>query len=149
LLRPGSQRYSVTAGKLRNAGVSDDPMFYEATYTRGLTNIFTGYAGAQVSEHYQAYQLGLATGSIAGAISVDATHAISQLGNRAGGKKTGQSYRISYSKLFSETNSNVTLAAYRYSTAGYMELLTALQTREVVANGYDPNSIWRSKTVLT
>lgn len=145
LLRPGSQRYSVTAGKLRNAGVSDDPMFYEATYTRGLTNIFTGYTGAQVSEHYQAYQLGLATGSIAGAISVDATHAISQLGNRAGGKKTGQSYRISYSKLFSETNSNVTLAAYRYSTAGYMELLTALQTREVVANGYDPNSIWRSK----
>lgn len=149
LLRPGSQRYSLTAGKLRDAGVEGEPMFYEATYMRGLNNIFTGYGGAQLSEHYQAYQLGLATGSLMGAISVDATHSISQLGNKAGGKKTGQSYRVSYSKLIDETNSNITLAAYRYSTEGYMEFLTALQTREVVKNGYDPNEIWRSKNRFT
>ncbi len=149
LLRPGAQRYSITAGKLRNVSGSEKPMLYEATYTRGLNNIFTGYGGAQLSENYQAYQLGLATGSLMGAISVDATHSISQLGNKAGGKKTGQSYRISYSKLIDETDSNITLAAYRYSTEGYMELMTALQTRDAVKNGYDPNSIWRSKNRYT
>lgn len=149
LLRPGSQRYSLTAGKLRDAGVDGDPMFYEATYMRGLNNIFTGYGGAQVSENYQAYQLGLATGSLLGAISFDVTHSISQLGDRAGGKKTGQSYRLSYSKIFDETNSNITLAAYRYSTKNYMELLTALQIRETVQDGYDVNSIWRPKNRFT
>ncbi|QOV69995.1 fimbria/pilus outer membrane usher protein [Citrobacter sp. BDA59-3] len=149
LLRPGTQRYSMTAGKIRNTGISDEPMIYEATYMRGISNIFTGYGGVQVSENYQAYQLGLATGSRLGAIAIDATQSTSKLGNKAGGTKSGQSYRITYSKLIDETNSNITLAAYRYSTAGYMDLLTALQTRDAAQNGYDPNNIWRSKNRFT
>lgn len=148
LLRPDTQRYSLTAGKVRNSGVSDEPMFYEATYRRGLNNIFTAYGGAQISENYQAYQLGLATGSIVGAVSIDATQSNSKLGGNAG-SKSGQSYRVSYTKLFDETNSNITLAAYRYSTKKYMDFLTALQSRDAVKDGYDPNSIWRSKNRFT
>jgi outer membrane usher protein len=144
LLRPGSQRYSVTAGKVRNMGISDEPMFYEATYTRGLSNMFTGYGGTQISENYQAYQLGLATGSVLGAVSLDATHSESKLGGKAG-SKSGQSYRLSYSKLINETNSNFTLAAYRYSTEGYMDFMTALQSRDMATKGFNPDSIWRSK----
>jgi outer membrane usher protein len=131
LLRPDTQRYSLTAGKVRNSGVSDEPMFYEATYRRGLNNIFTAYGGAQISENYQAYQLGLATGSVVGAVSIDATQSNSKLGGSAG-SKSGQSYRVSYTKLFDETNSNITLAAYRYSTKNYMDFLTALQSRDAV-----------------
>ncbi len=148
LLRPDTQRYSLTAGKVRNSGVSDEPMFYEATYRRGLNNIFTAYGGAQISENYQAYQLGLATGSIVGAVSIDATQSNSKLGGSAG-SKSGQSYRVSYTKLFDETNSNITLAAYRYSTKNYMDFLTALQSRDAVKDGYDSNSIWRSKNRFT
>lgn len=148
LLRPDTQRYSLTAGKVRDSGVSDEPMFYEATYRRGLNNIFTAYGGAQISENYQAYQLGLATGSIVGAVSIDATQSNSKLGGNAG-SKSGQSYRVSYTKLFDETKSNITLAAYRYSTANYMDFLTALQSRDAVKDGYDPNSIWRSKNRFT
>ena len=148
LLRPDTQRYSLTAGKVRNSGVSDEPMFYEATYRRGLNNIFTAYGGAQISENYQAYQLGLATGSVVGAVSIDATQSNSKLGGSAG-SKSGQSYRVSYTKLFDETNSNITLAAYRYSTKNYMDFLTALQSRDAVKDGYDSNSIWRSKNRFT
>lgn len=148
LLRPDTQRYSLTAGKVRNSGVSDEPMFYEATYRRGLNNIFTAYGGAQISENYQAYQLGLATGSIVGAVSIDATQSNSKLGGSAG-SKSGQSYRVSYTKLFDETNSNITLAAYRYSTKNYMDFLTALQSRDAIKDGYDSNSIWRSKNRFT
>lgn len=148
LLRPDTHRYSVTVGKVRDSGVSDEPMFYEATYRRGLTNLLTLYGGVQASENYQAYQLGLATGSLLGSVSFDATQSHSDLGGNAG-KKTGQSYRVSYTKLFDETNSNITLAAYRYSTKNYMDLLTALQSRDAVRDGYDPNSIWRSKNRFT
>lgn len=145
LLRPGMHKYSFTAGKLRNSGLADNPLLYEATYQRGLNNTFTGYGGAQISENYKAAQVGVAVGSSAGAVSADITQASSQLGKNAGGEISGQSYRASYSKLINETDSNITLAAYRFSSSGYMDFLTAMQTRDAVKKGDDPDSIWRSK----
>lgn len=144
LLRPGVHQYSITVGKLRDSGVSDEPILYEATYQRGLNNTFTGYAGAQSSENYQALQLGTAVGTSYGAVGVDATQAFSRLGYTAG-NIAGQSYRISYSKLINETNSNVTLAAYRFSSSGYMDFLTAMQTREAAKQDVEQAEIWRSK----
>lgn len=149
LLRPGVHKYSMTVGKLRDSGVSDKPMLYEATYQRGLNNTFTGYGGVQTSENYQAAQVGTAMGTGYGALGVDATQSYSKLGNKAGGDLSGQSYRVSYSKLINETNSNITLAAYRFSSSGYMDFLTAMQTREAVKQGNDPSSIWRSKNRFT
>lgn len=148
LLRPGVSQYSATAGKLRDSSLSDEPMFYELTYTRGLSNLFTGYVGTQLSENYRAYQFGLALGTSLGAISADVTQSESQLGGDAG-KRSGQSYRLSYSKLINETNSNITLAAYRYSTANYLDLMSAMQTRDAIKDGLDPNSISRSKNRFT
>ncbi len=34
---------------------------------------------------------------------------------------TGQSYRLSYNKLFAPTHTNLTLATYRYSTQNYLQ----------------------------
>lgn len=143
-LRPGAQKYSITAGKLRDYNESEKPLFYEVTLMRGLTNILTTYAGTQISNNYHAVQGGAAIGTGAGAISADVTQAWSNIGGDAG-KLAGQSYRVSYSKLIQETDSNITIAAYRFSSSGYMDLQTAMQTRAEVRRGDSQDSVWRSK----
>ncbi|WP_213132935.1 fimbria/pilus outer membrane usher protein [Citrobacter sp. FP75] len=143
-LRPGAQKYSITTGKLRDYDSAEKPLFYEVTFMRGITNILTAYAGTQVSNHYHAAQMGTAIGTGAGAVSADVTQAWSDLGGDTG-KQTGQSYRVSYSKLIQETDSNITIAAYRFSSAGYMDLQTAMQTRDAISHGDNPDSVWRSK----
>ena len=44
-------------------------------------------------------------------------------------KLSGQSYRITYNKLISDTQSNIALAAYRFSTRDYLDLLRPWSTR--------------------
>ncbi|HAU5636291.1 fimbria/pilus outer membrane usher protein [Citrobacter amalonaticus] len=143
-LRPGAQQFSATVGKMDDYSTSEKPLFYEVTFMRGITNILTVYTGAQYSQNYQAVLAGGAVGTEAGAVSADVTQAWSHVGGETG-DLVGQSYRVSYSKLIDVTNSNITIAAYRYSSSGYMDLQTAVQTRDAVNHDEDPNSVWRSK----
>ncbi|QZN98065.1 fimbrial biogenesis outer membrane usher protein [Symbiopectobacterium purcellii] len=157
LLRPGSSRYAITGGEVRSDNLRDKPSLYQATYQRGLTNAITGYGGVQASENYSAVQLGAAVGTPIGALAFDATQARTRLDNpasaesqyRAGGAFNGQNYRVSYSKLISETNSNLSLAAYRFSTDGYMDFMMAMRTRNAAAEGYSPEAISRAKHRVT
>ncbi|PVZ79531.1 fimbrial biogenesis outer membrane usher protein [Serratia sp. S1B] len=157
LLRPGSSRYSITAGQLRSDNLREKPALYQATYQLGLTNIFTGYGGLQASKDYYALQLGVAMGTPVGALAFDVTQARTRIGSytddngqsSSGDNLHGQSYQVSYSKLISETNSNLSLAAYRFSTDGYMDFMTAMQTRDAVAQGYSPDSVSKAKNRLT
>jgi len=157
LLRPGSSRYSITGGKLRSYDLLDEPALYQATYQRGFTNAITGYGGMQASQDYYAIQLGVALGTAVGALAFDATQARTHLGNsnnrdgrhNADNSLSGQSYQVSYSKTINETNTNLTLAAYRFSTGGYMDFMTAMNTRDVVAKGFAPNTIWRARNRFT
>ena len=148
LLRPGNNRYSMTAGRLRSNSLRDAPALYQATWQRGLTNSLTGYGGVQASQNYYAVQLGAALGAQAGAFALDVTQARTHLGSSGGHAEnamSGQSYQLSYSKTVSATSSNISLAAYRFSTSGYMDLITAMQTREAVEDGLSTESIWRAK----
>nr|WP_237735457.1 fimbria/pilus outer membrane usher protein [Serratia fonticola] len=155
LLRPGSSRYAVTAGKLRSENIRGNPSLYQATYQLGLSNKVTGYGGLQLSEGYYALQLGTAVGTAIGALALDITQARTHLDSKSSGVNrsdnalSGQSYQLSYSKVISETNSNLSLAAYRFSTDGYMDFMTAMQTRDAVAQGYAPDSVWRAKNRFT
>ncbi|WP_431225430.1 fimbria/pilus outer membrane usher protein [Serratia sp. L9] len=157
LLRPGSSRYSLTAGEVRSDNLREKPALYQGTYQYGLTNAITGYGGLQASQDYYALQLGAAVGTPIGALAFDVTQARTHLGNstnangqhQSGNSLSGQSYQISYSKLISETNSNLSLAAYRFSTNGYMDFMTAMQTRDAVAQGYSPDWISRAKNRFT
>lgn len=158
LLRPGSDRYEMTIGKLRNSNISEKPALYQATYQRGLTNSITGYGGLQASKDYYALQLGAALGTSLGALAFDITQAKTHLGeipnqtterHSSDNSMSGRSYQLSYSKVINETNSNLSLAAYRFSTRGYMDYMTAMQTRDAVAHGNGANSIWRAKNRFT
>lgn len=50
-------------------------------------------------------------------------------------RRNGQSLRLSYSRVFSPTNTDVTLAAYRYSTSGFLNLTDAMTLRDLSLRG--------------
>ncbi|HGB5295787.1 TPA: fimbria/pilus outer membrane usher protein [Salmonella enterica subsp. diarizonae serovar 61:l,v:z35] len=104
LLRPGASRYEAVAGTYRQPNGRDGQPFYQATWQQGITNILTLYGGAQFSDGYQAYQAGSAVSTQLGAVALDITQAST---STVRDKLSGQSYRITYNKLVSDTQSNV------------------------------------------
>lgn len=147
LLRPGADRYEAVLGKADSDSLREKPWLYQATYQRGLSNALTAYGGLQGAADYRAVQLGTAVGTSLGAVGIDVTQSDSRLSRER--RQSGQSYRLSYSKTVNETNSSLSLAAYRFSTSGYMDFMTAMQTRERMAPGEGDNAVPRAKNRLT
>lgn len=143
LLRPGISRYSVTAGQVREIYLHNHPWLVQGTYQRGFTNVLTGYAGTVASRGYGAVLIGGAFNTPVGAFAIDLTHAHTQLPGPGG--SGGQSLKIGYSKLLTETNTNFSVAAYRYSTSGYLGLQDALLTRDLVRRGLGADTIQRQR----
>lgn len=146
MLRPGHDRYSITAGQVRNKRLLKEDNFAQATYQRGINNHLTGYVGTILSQNYQAYQLGSAVGTPIGALALDMTHSTTDI--LGGDKKSqqGQSYKLSYSKFWIPTNTNFTLAAYRYSTAGYYTFQDANLAQDYIRRGFTGASVSRPKS---
>ncbi|HCU2530999.1 fimbria/pilus outer membrane usher protein [Klebsiella oxytoca] len=149
LLRPGAHRYDVVAGRLNDPSLSFNPTLYQATYQRGLSNILTGYTGIQGSgAAYYAVQLGMAISTAIGAFSVDVTQARVHLKTTDETANSGQSYQVSYSKYLPDTDSNLTIAAYRFSTSGYYDFQTAMRAIDEEKRGGLASGIWRPKNRL-
>lgn len=142
LLRPGTQRYSLTAGTLRNRAVLHAPKLLQGTYQRGLSNSLTAYGGLQASENYGALLGGMALGTSLGAFSLDLTRAQTRTAQET---LTGSSVRVGYSKFFEETSSNVSVAAYRFSTRGFLDFTNAAQAIDAVSQGQSIESILRPR----
>lgn len=133
MLRPGMSRYSVMTGQFRDADSDMDPFIVQGQYQRGINNRITAYGGFQGLEDYTAMTLGSAFATPIGAVALDMTHSETSFDRRD--KETGQSYRLSYSKLITPTDTNLTLAAYRYSTENYYNLRDALLAQELEKKG--------------
>lgn len=124
--RQGGMKYEITMGKYHGGNLtqgSREPKFAMGTLLYGLPHSVTVYGGGLMASNYQSgvAGIGISLGE-AGALSADVTQARAQL---AGGNgqpdtwKTGQSYRVRYSKSLLSTGTSVDLAAYRYSTKDY------------------------------
>jgi len=138
LLRPGAWRYSATAGQIRNDFLTQDaPYFAEATYQRGISNLLTGYVGAQAAGNglYRSALVGTALNTSVGAFALDLTGAKTRFSNN-GGDYNGYSARVTYSKSIPSTNTDFALAAYRYSSLGYFDLQHAVQLDDAVRGGH-------------
>jgi len=133
LKRPGMTYYTLTGGVSRRDNMVYTPSVYQGTIQHGFNNSLTGYAGILGSDNYTSLLLGGAFGLPMGAISIDITGAETRYANQ---KDQGMSYRATYSKKVSQTNTNFTLAAYRFSTSGYYSFNDALQ----INNYYKKNS---------
>ncbi|APZ68598.1 porin [Salmonella enterica subsp. enterica serovar Wandsworth str. SA20092095] len=137
LLRPGASRYEAVAGKYRRPDGRDGQPFYQASWQQGITNTLTLYGGGQFSDGYQAFQAGSAVSTPLGALALDVTQART---STVRDTLSGKSYRITYNKLVSDTQSNIALAAYRFSTREYLDFAQAmeyqnLQKGDVVSAG--------------
>lgn len=124
MLRPGASRFSLSMGQYRDSNLNNTPNFLLGTWQQGISNLITTYTGGIVANQYQSLQGGLALNTGLGALAVDITQsrATGLKGNASGidEQMQGQSYRATYSKLLPETRTNFTLAAYRFSSDGYL-----------------------------
>jgi len=132
-LRPGVTRYSVVGGQYRNPNVDSAPSLLQGTVQHGFTNLLTGYGGSILSQNYDAAVVGAALNTDYGAFSTDFTHATTQFSKQTDRK--GDSVRVSYSKLLEPTNTNLAVAAYRYSSEGYLNFADAAQLQDYDRKG--------------
>ncbi|WP_312240102.1 fimbria/pilus outer membrane usher protein [Pantoea sp.] len=123
LLHKGISQFGIAAGELRDNRIRKKPKVVQGVYQYGLSNIITPYAGFQIANHYRAAAVGTAFNTLVGGISVDATRAQSEL--KEGKTSKGNSFSIAYTKHIAPTDTDLVLAAYRYSTKGYLTLSEA------------------------
>ena len=135
LMRPGVTRFDIAAGQLRDTTLQSRPRVVQATVQHGFSNRITGYAGVQGSEGYTAALVGAALNTRYGALALDITQAGASIPGY--GSYNGQSYRVSYSKIIPETNTSLSVAAYRYSTSGFLSLQNAEYARDYARRGMD------------
>lgn len=144
MLRPGVNRYSLTVGQFRDSDIDINPWIVQGKYQQGINNYLTGYTGIQASENYTALLLGAAFATPIGAVAFDVTHSEADFEKQA--SQSGQSFRLSYSKLISPTNTNLTLAAYRYSTENFYKLRDALLIRDLEDKGINTYASGRQRS---
>lgn len=130
-MRPGNLSYQFAAGKVRNY-YSVPNAFVEGVLQYGVNNSITSNTGARFANDYQALLVGGVYASELGALSVNTTWSHARVENDM--TKSGWRAEASYSKTF-ETNTNIVLAAYRYSTSGYRDLEDVLGVRRQEKGG--------------
>lgn len=129
-IRPGMWNYELALGRVRNY-YNVDNEFLEGVVQRGLSNRFTGNAGVRLAKDYEAYLLGGVMATQFGAVGLNTTysHAVAEKNKTQSGWRA----EASYSKTFT-TGTNLTLAAYRYSTKGFRDLQDVLGVRRAADN---------------
>lgn len=147
MLRPGTTKWEFGAGKLNNDSLHDAPQVGYATGYYGINNTFTGYAGLQYTDmDFYAGLLGIAVNTRIGAFALDVTHSQADVDNL--GSLSGQSYRLTYSKIIEATDTSFNIAAYRFSTEDYLSLSDAAQLNDDIKHGRDDRSIYNSSEEL-
>ncbi|MFP2469579.1 fimbria/pilus outer membrane usher protein [Pseudescherichia vulneris] len=128
MLRPGQMKYEATVARYRANGDTNanEPLFAQGSIVYGLNNVATLYGGIATSEDYLAANVGsgIALGAL-GSISADITVARARLDNDE--SSTGKSLRLQYTGKIDSTDTNFSLAGYRYSSEGYYSFADANQ----------------------
>ncbi|KAB2498970.1 fimbria/pilus outer membrane usher protein, partial [Enterobacter hormaechei] len=122
LQREGRWKYDLVAGDYRSGNSEQDtPFFTQGTMIAGLADGYTLYGGTQLASRYTAIAIGAGKNlGDWGAVSLDLTHARSQLADDS--RHEGQSLRFLYAKSLNGFGTNFQLLGYRYSTKGFYTL---------------------------
>ncbi|MFK2874295.1 fimbria/pilus outer membrane usher protein [Dyella lipolytica] len=147
LLRPGITRFDIAVGQLRDATIQDKPAVVQATVQHGFNNLLTGYAGIAGSQGYGALLAGAAINTRYGALAMDVTEADAHI--RGYSTQSGQSVRLTYSKIIPSTGTTLSVATYRYSTGGFLSLTQAEQARDYARQGINAFDVVPQQIVPT
>jgi outer membrane usher protein len=147
LLRPGITRFDIAAGELRDTTIQHKPPVVQATVQHGFNNLLTGYTGMAISQGYGAVLAGAAINTRYGAFAVDVTQANARIPGYS--TQSGQSVRLTYSKVIPSTHTTLSVATYRYSTGGFLSLTQAEQARDYVRRGINAFGVVTQPVVQT
>ncbi|HDF2343344.1 TPA: outer membrane usher protein [Morganella morganii] len=151
LTRPGLVRYKVALGKPSEYDHRvKGPEFISSEFSWGVSNGWSVYGGGLFAGKYTAVSAGIGRDLLMlGALSADITQSRASLPD--GETKKGGSYRLSYSKRFDATNSQVTFAGYRFSERDFMTMSQYLNARyhnsAVTGNGKEMYTMTFSQTL--
>ncbi|ASV56845.1 outer membrane usher protein PapC [Lelliottia jeotgali] len=129
LTRPGTVRFKMATGKPSDYGhhVIGDA-FATGEASMGISNGWSVFGGVLAAGDYNSAAVGIGRDLLAfGAMSFDITQSHAKL--EEGVVKKGGSYRLSYSKRFDATDSQVTFAGYRFSERNFMSMSQYLNAR--------------------
>lgn len=143
LLRPHTTRFSLAMGELNFDGGGSGDWFVQGAVQRGISNHLTAYAGAAGAPGYVSALVGVALNTPLGAVAVDATLAQARIIPKD--PDQGYTVRLSYSKVVPGLLTNVSVAAYRHSSSGFWSLRDAMEAREAIRLGLDPQSVPRQR----
>ena len=147
MLRPGATRWDVGLGELNDDSLIDAPKVGYGTLYYGLNNTFTGYIGAQYSDmDFYAGILGLAMNTSIGAFALDATQSHANIEGL--NTLSGQTYRLTFSKMIEATDTSFNVAAYRFSTEDYLSLNDAAQRQDSITRQKYSNRSYASNDAL-
>lgn len=146
LLHKGIYQYGLVAGEFRDSRVRKKPKLVQGIYQYGLSNILTLYGGFQLASYYRAVATGSAINTSLGGVSVDVTHADGRTNRNR--KSKGNSFRIGYAKYLAPTDTDVVLAAYRYSSRDYYTFPEASLARYGSDHLYDVNYRVRNRLTM-
>lgn len=132
LTRPGTVRFKGALGQPSNSDHHRvGEVFTSGEFSWGVSNGWSLYGGGIGSKSYQALAVGIGRDLLAfGALSLDATRSRAKVKIDSNTQNyTGGSYRLSYSKRFDATDSQVTFAGYRFSERNFMSMGEYLAAR--------------------
>lgn len=121
LIRPGYSRYLVAAGRYRYSDKVFDKNVAQATWQYGLSNDITFNLGATFSDDYRAELFGISVNTPVGAFTANETFSAAHINTLQKNYK-GYSLSLSYNTKLESTDTNVTLANYRYLSKNYFSL---------------------------
>ncbi|OBX04105.1 fimbrial protein [Gallibacterium genomosp. 3] len=129
LVRPGYSRYQVSVGRYRYDNKFSNTKVGQIVWQYGLSNDITLNLGANLTKNYHAELVGLSFNTPIGAFATNAVFSNARFKN-SGVRKKGYSLYASYNTHIEPTNTNVTVAAYRYSSKDYYSLHDVVRVNE-------------------
>lgn len=139
MMHPGVGSWDLSVGQVNDDSLRDEPGLAQGTFYYGFNSTFTGFSGIQATDNgYSAGLLGIGMNTLMGAISFDVTQSRTEVPDDK--TYSGQSYRVSWNKYFSPTDTSLNIAAYRYSTKNYLGLRDALSIIDDAEHSDDNSS---------
>jgi len=119
MVRPGTYRYQLAAGRYRYGSQSYDTNVVQGTYQYGVNNLLTANGGLLFANDYKSGLLGAGFNLPYGALLTDVTLSQANIDNQS---KKGYSLHAAYSITLNPTATYLTFAAYRYSSRNFYSL---------------------------
>ncbi len=118
LLRPGTTRYSLTAGQVNDPSLERRPNLVQGIYQRGLGNDLTAYGGGAFTGSYMSALLGLALNTPIGGFAGDVTLARTRYWSHGG---RAVNFSVGYSNQWRDVSYTLSAQRLRSQYEGFSD----------------------------